>query len=72
MVFNCQKLPQTRKCPLKTQDLRKLANKKKISKLGEDTQVSVQSSLQKLVYGNSSRNSLKSRYQSLLVLPNPA
>ena len=50
MVFNCQKLSQTRKCPLKTQDLRKLANKKKISKLGEDAQVSVQSSLQKLVY----------------------
>ena len=67
MVFNFQKLPQTRECPMKTQDPRKLANSKKISKLGEDAQVSVQSPLQKLVYGNSSRNSL-----GFLVLPNRA
>ena len=70
MVFSCQELSQTRECPIKTQDLRKLANRKKISKLGEETQVSVQSPLQKLVYRNSSRNLLKSRYQSFLVLPN--
>ena len=69
MVFICQELPQTRECPIKTQDLRKLANRKKISKLGEDTQVTVQSPLQKLVYGNSIQNLLKSRHQSFLVLP---
>ena len=65
IVRNCLK-PE---CPIKTQDLRKLANRKKISKLGEDTQVTVQSPLQKLVYGNSIQNLLKSRHQSFLVLP---
>ena len=70
MVFNCQELSQTWECPIKTQDLRKLANRKKIWKLGEDTQVSVQSPLQKLVYGNSIWNLLKNRYQSFLILPN--
>ena len=49
MVCNCQKLPQTRGCAIKTQDLRKLANRKKIAKLGEDTWVSLQSPLQKTV-----------------------
>ena len=50
---------------LKLRILTKLGNEKKISKLGRKT--SDQSSLQKLIFGNSSQNLHKSRYQISLI-----
>ena len=54
---------------LKTSDLRKLGNSRKILNL-RGIETSVQSPLQKLFFRTSDQNLLKSRYQSFLALPN--
>ena len=53
----------------KISDPRKLRNQSEISKLGGDT-CHRPAPLQKLILGNNSQNSCKSRYQSSLVFSN--